>query len=275
MNYRSPVEQSNVNIMRKKRPIEVKSRRRRPPPEKRGANKGLIIFVAAFVFVAAVITASLTVLFRVDRVDVEGNTRYSTDEIILKSGLKTGENLFLTDTGDASDKLYDAFSYIETAQVKRKLPGRLLVTVTEAEPFAEIPIEGGFKIINKDGRLLEQTEKSLNILRIECVQEGASGRQSLIKPEALKDIIKLTEFARQMGFEGFSSIDFDSETNISVVYKERIKIKLGTMIDADLKLRHCQVRIQELEADDSNTKGNIDCRFYTPENPTATFVRVN
>jgi len=274
MNYRSPVEQSNVNIMRKKRPVEVKSRRR-AVHEKKSPNKSLMIFVAVFVFVAVVITASLTVLFRVDRVDVAGNTRYTADEIVLASGLKTGKNLFLTATKDAPDKLYDEFPYIETVQIKRKLPGRLLINVTESEPFAEIPIEGGFKVINKDGRLLEQPEKSLGILRLECAQENVTGRQSTIKPEILKDVTTLTEIIEQLGLEGVSCIDLSSETSISVVYEDRVTIKLGTMIDADLKLRSCQVKIQELNAAEPGKKWSMDCRFYTPENPNVIFVRVN
>ena len=272
MGYRPPAEQSNVNITRKKRPVEVKSRRRRSVPEKRGPSRRLVIFIAIIVFLSVVVTASLTVLFKVDRVDVQGNTRYTADEIILKSELKTGDNLFLTDVGDAPDKLYSAFPYIETVKVSRKLPGRLLITVTEAEEFAAVSVEGGYRIINENGRLLEQAADNKGLLKVQCAVEEAAARESIVKAETLKSLNELSEFIKQLEFEGVSGISLESEFSIRVIYKDRIEIKLGTMIYADLKLRHCQVRIQELEATDQNRKGTMDCSFYTPENPKAVFA---
>ena len=45
--------------------------------------------------IAAAITLSLTVLFKISTIEVTGTSRYSVEDIIKESGISEGNNLFL------------------------------------------------------------------------------------------------------------------------------------------------------------------------------------
>ena len=74
--------------------------KRRPPlsaAERRRRRRRRMFFFYIFLFLAVIgtaVTLSLTVLFRVERIEVQGESRYSAEQIVQASGLETGGNLF-------------------------------------------------------------------------------------------------------------------------------------------------------------------------------------
>ena len=58
----------------------------------------LLYFLMTVCILCIGIALSLTVLFKIDTIEVVGETRYDTDQIIALSGIEKGQNLFLCKT---------------------------------------------------------------------------------------------------------------------------------------------------------------------------------
>ena len=78
-------------------------RRRRPsvgsgrtPEAPSPADEAVLPDSVFFLVIGTALTFAFTVLFRVETVEVRGESRYSAEEILKASGLQTGGNVFLT-----------------------------------------------------------------------------------------------------------------------------------------------------------------------------------
>ena len=78
----------------------VKGRRR----GSRGGNYIMYYILAAIVIIIVLAVLSNTVLFNCTSIEVEGNSRYTAEQIIAPSGLETGQNLLHIDSGDAEKR---------------------------------------------------------------------------------------------------------------------------------------------------------------------------
>jgi cell division protein FtsQ len=77
--------------------------------------------------------------FAIASIDVEGAARRSHDALVAESGLALGTNVFAADLDAARAKLL-ADPWIESASLQRRLPGTILVRVTERKPAAIVAI---------------------------------------------------------------------------------------------------------------------------------------
>ena len=96
--------------------------------EFRRHHGGLWIFLG----VIALIILAMSVFFVVTDIDVEGNARYTDEEIVLASGLEKGENLFFINRYDAASRIFSKLPYINDVMVTRELPSRVVISVTES-----------------------------------------------------------------------------------------------------------------------------------------------
>lgn len=96
--------------------------------------------LAVLVSAVAVVTAC-TVFFRVESVAVEGNERYSAEEILAAAAIELGSNLPLTAGELLQDRICTTLPYIESVKVEKHLPTRLVLVVKEAPPIAVVAQE--------------------------------------------------------------------------------------------------------------------------------------
>ncbi len=135
----------------------AQQQRRRPRYRKRrrGRHPGLYKALSAVLILAAVVVAC-AVFFRVSQIEVEGNSRYSDQEIIDVAGVEVGENLFSIRGARVSRNLQSHLPYIRTVSVRRHLPNALTIAVTESQVRAAVPQGGVWWLMDEDGKLLEQ-----------------------------------------------------------------------------------------------------------------------
>ena len=103
-----------------------------------------------------------TPLFNLKELEIEGNKKVKTEEIIKTSGFILSENIFkfkLNTAGEAIAKI----PYINSVIIQRILPGKIEISVTECIPVAYIQCSGEMVTVDKDGKVLEKkTEERLN-----------------------------------------------------------------------------------------------------------------
>ena len=150
-----------------------KRRRRRS----RGGGRFLSLYlVLAVVVTAVVIGAGCIVFFKVNQFEVEGNQRYSTEEIAKASGVSKGDNLFLVNKTETARKLLDELAYVRSVNIKRKLPDTLVITVAETNAAAAIQSGKEWWLVNEEGKVLDTTKKPKEFIQITGLE--------LVSPEA-------------------------------------------------------------------------------------------
>ena len=90
--------------------------------------------------------------FRVRRVEILGARYASPSDILARMHVDTSASLW-DPTGPLAKRIA-ANPEIEHAEVRRKLPGTLVVEVTERAPVALVPASGGFKVYDDRGVVL-------------------------------------------------------------------------------------------------------------------------
>ena len=103
---------------------------------RRRAFSGPLMFVV--VVVAAIFVMS--VFFRVEEIQVVGNSHYTAEEIIRAVDIEEGDNLFFFDRFAAVGRAFSKLPYIEAVTVERSLPNKVVITVEETTALAYLPL---------------------------------------------------------------------------------------------------------------------------------------
>ena len=98
------------------------------------------VLLTGIVLAAAVV--AMTVFFRVKTISVEGAEQYGSEELIAGMDVQKGDNLYLWNKNRVLSDLMHSFPYLESAQLRRKLPDGLVLTVTECTAAAAVRNEG-------------------------------------------------------------------------------------------------------------------------------------
>ncbi len=228
----------------------------------------LRFFLVLFMLVAVVVL-SLTVFFKIDTIKITGETRYSHEEIIEKSGLVKGKNLFLYNIAGADDVITQNFVYIENVKIKKHLPGIIEVVVSEAKEVCTIEIAGGYFVVSDEGKVLEKTLKLrddlYNVKGIDMSKYKVGDNIKNDKADSVKALGEITKAIDKAGMSDITFIDLSDIYNIEITYQNRVKIKCGTQVELDYKLKYAKTILAEKIG--TNEEGTLDVSYvHTTEN---------
>ena len=218
----------------KKKQRKAKKRRKITP---------FLIVVSVFIFAAAVYLC-LTMLFNVDRINIEGNTLYEELDLIETSGIEKGENLFEVDTAYAEDKLYSVYSYIEEVEVKRSFPNAVTIKIIEATPFSVIEEADGYTLVSAGGKVLERglEEVPRGMLSVRGLSTITSTEDDVKRMELMKKIIGTMQ---ELDMKNYVFLDLSDTLEITMIYDNRVKINLGNELELAYKLQFTDSVITE------------------------------
>ncbi|MBR5521351.1 MAG: FtsQ-type POTRA domain-containing protein [Oscillospiraceae bacterium] len=213
----------------------------------------LVTFFLVTILLAICLFISLKVLFIVHSVESVGSERYDREEIVAFCAIPMEENIFSIDTEALETALYENFTYVENAKVQRKLPDKILITVTDSIPtyYSE----------NLDGLLSTYTIYSQNFKKLTVQAAAPNGLMGLdcdLSDESIHRIInQMIDILDKNGYAGVTGLQVKSSSDINVIYDGRITVKAGTMLYIEYKMKMAfHVINSELSATD---KGVIDC----------------
>ena len=139
------------------------ARRQRNRQRRRRGRFGFLYKLLSFLIVFAAILVGCVVFFRVNKVEVVGNNRYSVEEVIAASGVEIGENLFLVSRPRTNSSLIQRLPYIQKVAMVRRLPDTIEFQITESAAAAVVEAEDIQWVIDPRGKLLEVLEPSENV----------------------------------------------------------------------------------------------------------------
>lgn len=94
--------------------------------------------------------ARTTPRFAITDLEVEGTRRLSREDVLATAGVHLGENVFGFDTALAETKLSKS-PWVESARVRRKLPGTIEITLREHQPAALLVVLGKTFLVSEEG----------------------------------------------------------------------------------------------------------------------------
>jgi cell division septal protein FtsQ len=183
-------------------------------------------------------------LFNVDRVKIEGNTLYEEMDLIKTSGIEKGENLFEVDTAYAEDKLYSVYSYIEEVEVKRSFPNSVTIKIVEAVPFSVVEEADGYTLVSTGGKVLERGLEEVpdGMLSVRGLSTVTNSEDNAKRKDLMMRTIKTMH---ELGMEDYVFLDLTDTLEITMIYDNRVKVKLGNELELEYKLQFVDSVISE------------------------------
>lgn len=135
----------------------ARQRSHRQRRRRRGRFGGLYRILSILAVAAAVIVACV-VFFRVNRVTVEGNVRYTPEEVMEASGIELGDNLIALSKGRVAGAIRTRLPYVESVSIRRQLPDGVVLTVKERRAAASVEGTGARWLISSQGKILEEAQ---------------------------------------------------------------------------------------------------------------------
>ncbi len=205
--------------------------------------KLLTFFVTASFVLLLTLYVLYAYVFVVDFVEVSGNSRYTSEEILSACGINAGDKLYdlPVNLDELENLLMKKFPYIEAVEVERFIPNRVVITVVEdaAEFVAEI--YGEYALLSEDLRVLEisDVKPEGNFVRIVLpeVKNAVEGELIEFKDDMLNVAsAAATAVCSETMRSGTTVLNISDRFGIWIGYEDRYKLMIGDINDIELKL---------------------------------------
>ena len=255
-----PMQDDEALRERKNRQGREQNAKKRAAKRKRG--KILTCVLLILILITVMVCLSLTVLFKISEVRTEGESRYSSEQIVEASGISEGVNMFSIKTEDVEKRICSQLPFVGSATVKRVLPSSVVISVTPETAAYTFKCGEEYAAVSKDFKVLEMTESTAEQtvvgLEVGDVKEGETlgitdeTKQSLISLKAAMDAVEMGEV---------TVIDMTEQNNIKLLYKSKYVLDLGNTDLLEYKLKFCK-KVAETE----QNQGVVDVRYITETN---------
>ena len=135
----------------------------------------------------------------------------------------------------------EALPYIGEAQVSRKLPAEIVITVSEAQIAGVVEFEGQKILLDAKGKVLEATgeaPENCPVFKGLKIKDAVPGKPlQYADEEQKKTVDSLMQAIEESGLSNITEYDVTDIYNLSLVYNNRIRLELGVSTDLVYKLR--------------------------------------
>ena len=238
-------------------------------------KKGFVAFLLIFILCATLVTLSLTVFFKTQQISVSGNAIYESSQIIEASGIKAGDNMFLVFDSAVNEKLQDKFPFVENVKLKRTLPDKIEIKITEATEYYCYPYAGQFFTAGKENKVLAKYSSApagLIQVKAQSISNVAVGKKvEFTNEEERNYLTKLLNMLDEYKISA-TAIDLTDTLAIKVTVSDRIVVNLGGQTELEGKIAHLATLLKNL---DENVRGSVNLSVWSPTKDEAYFVKDN
>lgn len=224
---------------------------------KRKRRKDKLIIVLTFILMISLGVISLvkSSIFNLTKVEIIGNTNLKDDQIIDLEKLVTNKNIFTYNLKKVRKEIVSN-PYIEDAQVKIKLPNKIVITVKEIDIVAVLFNGNEYCYIDSSGNLIEKINNlEENNDKIICsVDYTLSNNSITFKNQKEKDgMLKVLNIIKSEYLEKeVKQIEYTNEDEINIITKYGTKF----LIVDDKELEYNIARASKILVDLQSKKIN-------------------
>lgn len=228
----------------------------------RKRNNNLIIFMV-FVVAVAVIGIFAAFALKVNVTEVTGSDRYSDASVLEAAGLDATDSMLLINTEVMEHKIETLLPFIETAEIKRVWPDKIMVELTDAVPALAVDTGEGFVLLNSSCKVLDDDAVTIGTdaayLKGVKIKSAVPGKTVEFTGDiSTEDFSSLVEELNANGITGISEYDLSVISDISVIIDHRVEVKFGTLAGAVEKFRFGKQVIDKTIAEDSKHTMIVD-----------------
>lgn len=220
---------------------------------------GPLLRLLSVMLTAVVIVVALTLFFKVDRLIVKGNSRYSAEEIIAASGVEQGDNLILLDKYQIARELYTRLPYITDVRVNRVLPDGLRLEVTETTAVLAVEGNGAWWLVSAGGKIVEATDapgaQGYLVFAGAMARDAAVCENLMLAEDSPLSAARLQELIDLLNDHGMlervGQIDVSDPDKLVISYDARFDVEIGYDADFAFKLDCLKAVVDELEPNET------------------------
>ena len=201
--------------------------------------------------IGAIVFATCSPIFNITDIEVLNNSMVPSDTIISLSGIQKNENIFRFISTKVSNNIKQN-AYIEEVHIKRVLPNKVQIEVTEREPKFSIPVLGEFAYMSTQGYILQIAQNELDlpiIYGLQTAEENiiAGNRIAETDLTSLETILRIMNAMNDSGLsEKVTSIDISTKNDYSIYMQEEKKtIYLGDGSNLSNKMLYVLAILEE------------------------------
>ena len=241
----------------RKQENEVIYRNKKPLSRKQIRLKRILISSAIFAAVIIIgVVLSLTVLFKTEKIEVEGDVYYDKEQIIAFSNVAPQQNIFIGSWNSTPEDIVKNLPYVESANISFSIPDTITIKVTNAVPTYAVKDGETYIVVSSKGRILETADtKSDDLVELKCgeIKNKEKGQYIDLGDDSVYEILhSVAKSFADNGVDKITGFDITSLSDIIINYDNRIDIKIGLPEDIDYKIKTAFTIINE-KLDPNNT----------------------
>ena len=260
--------QNNKKVNNKQ--VRINKIKKKPNKKKLKINKRVKIIGILLILVIATILLLSSSLFAIKSIVIEGNTELSDDKIISFSGLQLYDNIFKFNKSLIIENIKEN-AYIENAEIKRKFPSTVEITVEERSPKFMLQFADSYVYINNQGYMLEITNERLNIpilvgLTTDLSNIKAGNRINIDDLNKMEMVIKLYEVAKNNELADIiTKIDISNTKNYTIILETEGKtVYLGECSNLNTRILTLKSILQKTKGTEGEIFLNMDLNNQKP-----------
>lgn len=183
----------------------------------------LVVFIAVIV---GLYMFSRSPVFEISTIVVENNSLITTEEVLAKTGIKVGDNMFEWTERKLKRNLVDS-PYVKTVNVDRELPDRFIIEIVERIPTASIMVDGKYLIIDSDGEVMDEADNTMSSTVLEglTVKEWEQGDVPEFGDKASFDLLmKMVKSVNSSGMF-FKKVSLNSDGSVNAYVTDTLICK--------------------------------------------------
>ena len=234
---------------KKKRPEslsrdEVRSINKKKIIRKRKAERFAVLSGLALVVLSIGVALVVAIFFKVDKITIKGDKVYADNEVILQSGIETGDSLVLMKEEKINEMLTKNLPYIDKITLDKKLPDSVTITVTATREIVAFQNGAGFVLVDANGKILDD---NASILRdnVAVVNGITFNPKSIVEGEiiALSDtettesFLALLTAIKESKLQYLTDVTLNEKGNWELRYDDRITVKVAPSDEIGVELK--------------------------------------
>ena len=247
------IKMTNKNNQKQEEKTKQKmSKKQRQILKKKKRIKLMLKFTALLIIIiAGIIFALVSPIFNIKEINVSNNNQINTETIISLSQLNLGQNIFKFNKNKVNKNI-KTNAYIESAEIKRKLPNKVQIQIEERKKEYNVEFLNGYAYINNQGYILQISEEKQALPTIQGIstpdeQIVEGNRLNSEDLEKLEVIIQIINICKNYELDSkITNIDISTKDEYTLYLEEEKKtIYLGDKSNLSNKMLYVQVIIEE------------------------------
>ena len=237
-----------ANSERRARPTSA-----RKESKARKASSGVLARIIIMLAVVAALVLSVAIFFKVQRIEVQGNSIYSAERITAASAIEIGDNLLTLNKASAVGNIIAALPYVEEVSIGRTMPDTVVIRVKENEAsFAVLTDTNTAWLISCRGKALERIEMTdfEQHPRILGVSVKAPLMGETVTSTEQSKLDTALEVLRELDgtglLEHIVTVNVEKDYDIVMWYEDRYEVLLGSGQELGYKMQYLTAILEQL-----------------------------